>query len=176
MHLSIRYPHIIIVGLVLLIALLAAVAMKSGVAHAASPMLLFPHLCADTPTVQNCNAIDPIDAGCLADARSVDTQLAWHQGVAVGYVTLRASASCHSYWVRSVAYSQSGVVSTLTAISYGPGDPRFFPGAGKSYPTHDEQPDGSIELYTDMAFSAQPPETAQSTFFFADGTSVAVHV
>lgn len=138
MHLSIHRPRTIILGLLLLIALLAAVAMKTGVAHAASPMLLFPHLCADTPTVQNCNAIDPIDAGCLADARSVDTHLAVHNGAVVGYVVLRASASCHTYWVRSVAYSQSGVESTLTAISYGPGDPRFFPGAGKSYPTHDE--------------------------------------
>lgn len=176
MHLSIHRPRTVILGLLLLVVLLAAVAMKTGVAHAASPTLLFPHLCADSPNVENCNATDPISEGCLADARNVDTQLAWHQGVAVGYVALRASASCHTYWVRSIAYGQSGVVSTLTEITYGPDDPRFFPGAGKSYPTHVQQPDDSIDFYTDMAFSAQPPGTAQSTFFFADGTSVTVHV
>lgn len=160
---------LLLCGGVLLIPHLAHAAVRPFLPHD-------PNLCADTPTVQNCNRTDPITAGCLFDARSVDTERAVHKGVVVGYVTLRASTTCHTYWVKSVAYGHSGVISTLTAISYDvPGDPVFPPGAGQTDPG-ERVSDGSILNYTDMAFRMQPPGTAQSTFSMSDGTTVTVQV
>jgi hypothetical protein len=87
--------------------------------------LAFAHAIASGPTCastkgtqQNlCEQQDPTEQGCANDAQSLEVETVYtNQNTLIGEVDLRHSATCKSYWVRTIAYTNATQVQAIEAI------------------------------------------------------------
>lgn len=88
-------------------------------------LLAFAHAAVSGPTCattkgtqQNlCEQQDPTEQGCANDAQSLEVETVYtKQNVLIGEVDLRHSATCKSYWVRTIAYANATQVQAIEAI------------------------------------------------------------
>ena len=82
--------------------------IQGGMAHAAAGPT-----CASTQGTNTalCEKQDPTVQHCDLDAQSLKVLPVFYRGTLVGEVDLRTSATCKSYWIRTIAYG-SAVQST----------------------------------------------------------------
>lgn len=154
--------------LALCVFLLPALFLASQVALAAGPpdqtaeagrpqgvMIPSQNTCAATPTFANCNGADPLQSLCAADAISLEQVPALVQDRPIGETDLRYSAHCHSSWVRSLLYaSATALVARVWAII-----PFSATSAPEAVQNSQRAADGSLSVYSDMAFGERPSGT-----------------
>ncbi len=173
-----RPSRLIILLAVLCLALVLSI-VGVRAAHADSGPLTIPgHTCADTPSNRTCQGQDPVADRCEFDARTIESAPALLHGRGIGHVDLRYSPACMSYWTRTVAYANSSISQVKAYMDLAgsfnepvPTNPDGTLGSnetGELISSSQRAADGSLTVYSDMAFDSHTPVGGEIDF--SDGT------